>query len=60
MNPVRHEKGFSNTESRFPTKGTCSSIHSRYVNAEMPIGQLIGTSFPWCAGWAAELNLFAA
>src|SRR5712664_1020749 len=61
MNLVRHEKGFSKTESRFPTKGTCVSIYSRCVNAEMPIEQVIGTSYPWCAGWAAELKeLFAA
>jgi DNA helicase-2/ATP-dependent DNA helicase PcrA len=61
VNLVRHEKGFSKTESRFPTKGTCLSIYSRCVNAEMPIEQVIGTSYPWCAGWAAELKeLFAA
>ena len=61
MNLVRHDKGFSKTESRFPTKGTCLSIYSRCVNAEMPIEQVIGTSYPWCAGWAAELKeLFAA
>ena len=32
MNLVRHEKGFSKTESRFPTKGTCLSIYSRCVS----------------------------
>src|SRR3954467_11901142 len=47
MNLVRHEKGFSKTESRFPTKGTCLSIYSRCVNAEMPIEQVIGASYPW-------------
>ena len=61
MNLVRHEKGFSKTESRFPTKGTCLSIYSRCVNAEMPIEQVIGASYPWCSGWATELkDLFAA
>src|SRR4029078_1996214 len=61
MHLIRHEKGFSKTESRFPTKGTCLSIYSRCVNAEMPIEQVIGTSYPWCSGWAAELKeLFAA
>src|SRR3984957_19131387 len=61
MNLVRHECGFSKTESRFPTKGTCVSIYSRCVNAEMAIEEVIGTSFPWCSGWAAELKeLFAA
>ncbi|MBX9648295.1 MAG: ATP-dependent helicase [Xanthobacteraceae bacterium] len=61
MNLVRHEKGFSKTESRFPTKGTCLSIYSRCVNAELPIEQVLGASYPWCSGWAAELKeLFAA
>jgi DNA helicase-2/ATP-dependent DNA helicase PcrA len=61
MNLVRHDKGFSKTESRFPTKGTCLSIYSRCVNAEMPIEQVIGASYPWCSGWAVELKeLFAA
>jgi DNA helicase II / ATP-dependent DNA helicase PcrA len=61
MNLVRHEKGFSKTESRFPTKGTCLSIYSRCVNAEMGIEQVIGASYPWCSGWATELKeLFAA
>ena len=61
MNLIRHELGFSKTESRFPTKGTCLSIYSRCVNAEMPIEQVLGSSFPWCTGWAAELkDLFAA
>src|SRR6202140_5242614 len=61
MNLVRHEKGFSKTQSRFPTKGTCFSIYSRCVNAETPIEQVIGAWYPWCSGWAAELKeLFAA
>jgi DNA helicase II / ATP-dependent DNA helicase PcrA len=61
MNLVRHDKGFSKTESRFPTKGTCLSIYSRCVNAELPVEQVIGTSYPWCSGWVAELkDLFAA
>lgn len=60
MNLVRHDLGFSKTESRFPTKGTCLAIYSRCVNAEAPIEQVLGASFPWCAGWAAELKeLFA-
>src|SRR6202158_2603934 len=61
MNLVRHDLGFSKTESRFPTKGTCLAIYSRCVNAEIPIAQVLGASFPWCSGWAAELkDLFAA
>jgi DNA helicase II / ATP-dependent DNA helicase PcrA len=61
MNLVRHDLGLSKTESRFPTKGTCLAIYSRCVNAETPIEQVLGASFPWCSGWAAELKeLFAA
>ncbi len=60
MNLVRHDLGFSRTENRFPTKGTCLSIYSRCVNAETPLEQVLAASFPWCAGWAAELrDLFA-
>jgi DNA helicase II / ATP-dependent DNA helicase PcrA len=60
VNLLRHELGFSKTESRFPTKGTCLSIYSRCVNAEMPIEDVLSRSFPWCAAWAGELRqLFA-
>src|ERR1700692_1408423 len=60
MNLIRHEKGFSKTESRFPTKRTCLSIYSRCVNAETAIEQVLGDSFPWCSGSANELKeLFA-
>ena len=37
MNLVRHERGLSKTEKRFPTKGTCLAIYSRAVNAEAPL-----------------------
>ncbi|KRE03454.1 ATP-dependent DNA helicase [Bosea sp. Root670] len=61
MNLVRHELGFSKTETRFPTKGTCLAIYSRCVNAERPIEEVLGQSYPWCVAWAAELkDLFAA
>jgi DNA helicase-2/ATP-dependent DNA helicase PcrA len=61
MNLARHELGYSKTQSRFPTKGTCLAIYSRCVNAETAIEPVLASSFPWCAGWAAELKaLFAA
>ena len=47
MNLVRHEQGFSKTERRFPAKGTCLAIYSRCVNAEKPLEQILGQSFPW-------------
>jgi DNA helicase-2/ATP-dependent DNA helicase PcrA len=61
MNLVRHELGFSKTESRFPAKGTCLAIYSRAVNAQAELGMVLGEAFPWCAGWAEELKtLFSA
>src|SRR6201988_1274606 len=61
MNLVRHELGFSRTESRFPQKGTCLSIYSRAVNAETALDEVLGKASPWCANWSAELKkLFAA
>jgi len=61
MNLVRHELGFSKTEARFPTKGTCLAIYSRCVNAEQAIEDVLRLSYPWCCAWAEELKqLFAA
>jgi ATP-dependent DNA helicase UvrD/PcrA len=61
MNLVRHELGFSNTERRFPAKGTCLAIYSRCVNAEMPLPDVLNKFFPWCADWGNELKqLFSA
>ena len=60
MNLVRHQLGLSKTESRFPTKGTCLAIYSRAVNAELPLGDVLGGFYPWCAGWEKSLReLFA-
>jgi DNA helicase II / ATP-dependent DNA helicase PcrA len=60
MNLVRHELGFSKTESRFPTKGTCLAIYSRAVNAEMALDDVLPRHYPWCAGWHDQLRtLFA-
>lgn len=61
MNLARHDLGLSKTEARFPTKGTCLAIYSRAVNAQAPLNEVLGSVFPWCAGWAEELKqLFAA
>jgi DNA helicase-2/ATP-dependent DNA helicase PcrA len=60
MNLVRHQLGLSTTESRFPAKGTCLTIYSRAVNAELPLGDVLGGFYPWCAGWETQLReLFA-
>ncbi len=61
MNLVRHELGFSHTEKRFPTKGTCVAIYSRTVNQEAELGDVLRDVFPWCADWEKELKqLFKA
>jgi len=61
MNLVRHERGFSKMESRFPTKATCLAIYSRCINAGLAIEEVLSTTFPWCSTWTAELReLFAA
>jgi DNA helicase-2/ATP-dependent DNA helicase PcrA len=58
MNLVRHELGLSKTEKRFPTKGTCLQIYSRAVNAELPLDEVLGAAFPWCAEWEEQLVSF--
>jgi len=61
LNLVRHRLGFSKTPTRFPLKGTCLAIYSRCVNGEVPIEEVLRTSFPWCGEWADALKkLFAA
>src|SRR6185437_10373761 len=60
MNLVRHDLGFSKTDQRFPTKGTCLAIYSRAVNSEQPLEEVLHLAFPWCEVWQAELQaLFA-
>ncbi len=61
LNLARHDLGFSKTEKRFPTKATCLAIYSRAVNSELPLDEVLGQAFPWCAGWSDELRaLFAS
>lgn len=61
MNLARHDLGFSKTESRFPTKGTCLSVYSRAVNAEAPLGEVLRANYPWVVQWEQQLReLFAA
>ncbi len=61
LNLCRHGLGLSNTKSRFPAKGTCLSIFSRAVNAEVPLSEVLPRHFPWCAAWEVDLkHLFGA
>ena len=61
MNLVRHDAGLSNTEKRFPAKGTCLAIYSRAINSEAPLDEVLGKNFPWCVTWSGKLReLFAS
>jgi DNA helicase-2/ATP-dependent DNA helicase PcrA len=61
MNLARHELGFSKTENRFPTKGTCLSIYSRAVNSQAPLNEILRQHYPWVGSWEEQLKqLFAA
>jgi len=56
INLARHDLGFAKTEKRFPIKGTCLAIYSRAVNSELPLDEVLGSHFPWCASWQDELR----
>lgn len=61
INLARHELGFSKTESRFPTKGTCLAIYSRTVNSQTPLSEILRQHYPWVAMWEEQLKeLFTA
>jgi DNA helicase-2/ATP-dependent DNA helicase PcrA len=61
MGMVRHEIGLSNTEKRFPLKGTCLAIYSRVVNSRAPLDAVLQSTFPWCSEWEGQLKtLFGA
>jgi len=58
---VRHDIGLTQTEKRFPLKGTCLAIYSRVVNSQQPLGLVLQSTFPWCSEWEAQLKtLFGA
>jgi DNA helicase-2/ATP-dependent DNA helicase PcrA len=61
MGLVRQELELSGSGQRFPLKGTCLAIHSRVVNAQSSVEEVVQTTFPWVRGWEAELTrLFRA
>jgi DNA helicase-2/ATP-dependent DNA helicase PcrA len=53
---VRHGRGLSATERRFPGKSTCLSIYSRVVNGGAPLADVLRDAFSWCVPWEAELR----
>jgi DNA helicase-2/ATP-dependent DNA helicase PcrA len=61
MDLVRHERGLSKSEKRFPRKDTCLAIYSHRVNTQRPLAETLSLMFPWCAEWEGELTgLFRA
>jgi DNA helicase-2/ATP-dependent DNA helicase PcrA len=46
LNLIRHDLGYSRTQERFPTKGTCLAIYSRVVNAEISLNEALESFFP--------------
>jgi Superfamily I DNA and RNA helicases len=56
MNLSGTTSDFPRPRSDFPLTGTCLAIYSRAVNSETPLDQLLGSVFPWCAMWHAELR----
>ena len=61
LDRLRHERGLSRTDRRFPRKGTCLAIYSRVVNTQEPLRACLETRFPWCLEWEEPLRaLFAA
>ena len=61
MGLVRHEIGLTQTQKRFPLKGTCLSIYSRVVNSREPLALVLQSAFPWCSEWEGQLKtLFGA
>jgi DNA helicase-2/ATP-dependent DNA helicase PcrA len=61
MGLVRHEIGLTQTQKRFPLKGSCLAIYSRVVNSREPLALVLQSTFPWCSEWEDQLKtLFGA
>ena len=57
MDVVRHERGLSKSEKRFPRKDTCLAMYSHKVNTQGALADTLKLMFPWCAEWEDELKL---
>ena len=61
MGQARAGLGQAELPRRFPMPATCLAIHSRVVNSERALDEVLQQVFPWCAPWQPELRrLFAA
>ena len=58
---MRQQQGLAATRKRFPLKAGCLALHSRCVNRQVPLDQMLREDFPWCAEWHDALKtLFRA
>ena len=53
---ARHALAFSESKSRFPTKGTCLAIYSRVVNSGASLRDVLIETFPRFVQWAPQLK----
>ena len=56
MDVVRHGRGLSKGEKRFPRKDTCLAIYSHRVNTQRPLAETLALMYPWCSEWQEELT----
>ncbi|MBK5103679.1 MAG: ATP-dependent helicase, partial [Burkholderiales bacterium] len=56
MDVVRHERGLTKAQKRFPRKDTCLAIYSHRVNTQRPLAETLAHVFPWCTEWEDELT----
>jgi DNA helicase-2/ATP-dependent DNA helicase PcrA len=60
LDRLRHERGLSRTDRRFPRKGTCLAIYSTVVNTQDSLRACLEARYPWCLEWEEPLRgLFA-
>jgi DNA helicase-2/ATP-dependent DNA helicase PcrA len=52
---IRHERGLSAKDRRFPRKETCLAIYSHRVNTGRALEAAIRETQPWCGEWVDEL-----
>ncbi|MDE2612533.1 MAG: ATP-dependent helicase [Burkholderiales bacterium] len=61
MGIVRQRAGLADDAWRFPLAVTCLAIHSRQVNTQRPLAELLAADWPWYGERAADLaRLFDA
>jgi DNA helicase-2/ATP-dependent DNA helicase PcrA len=56
MDVIRHERGASTREKRFPRKDACLAIYSYRVNTHLSLKQTLEEQFPWVSEWEQDLT----